>query len=90
MVLKTEPVDSDDEITEGIDSRFLISHLCDLVGKYMDEEQVQEVYQAYLFGHRERSNRQPEPAKYGIQEIRTPVKMTQATMRVPKRRASTD
>lgn len=50
MVLKTEPVDSDNEIAEGIDSRFLISHLCDLVGKYMDEEQVQEVYQAYLFG----------------------------------------
>ena len=37
-------------MAEGIDSRFLISHLCDLVGKYMDKEQVQEVYQAYLFG----------------------------------------
>jgi len=48
--LKTEPVVSDNGIAEGIDSRFLISDLCELVGNYMDKEQVQEVYQAYLFG----------------------------------------
>ncbi len=48
--MKTEPVGSDNKITEGLDSQFLISHLCDLVGKYMDKDQVQEVYQAYLFG----------------------------------------
>ena len=48
--MKSEPVASDNEITEGIDSRFLISDLCDLVAGYMDQEQVQEVYQAYLFG----------------------------------------
>ena len=46
----SEPVASDNEIAEGIDSRFLISDLCDLVGTYMEDEQVQEVYQAYLFG----------------------------------------
>ena len=49
-VLKSKPVANDNEITEGVDSRFLISDLCDLVGSYMDKEQVQEVYQAYLFG----------------------------------------
>ena len=48
--MKSEPVANDNEMTEGIDSRFLISDLCDLVGSYMDKEQVQEVYQAYLFG----------------------------------------
>ena len=30
--------------------RFLISDLCDLVGSYMNAEQVRQVYQAYLFG----------------------------------------
>ena len=30
--------------------RFLISDLCDLIAHYMDQEQVKEVYQAYLFG----------------------------------------
>ena len=30
--------------------RFLISDLCDLVGTYMNAEQVRQVYQAYLFG----------------------------------------
>ncbi|MDA3868854.1 MAG: HD domain-containing protein, partial [Gammaproteobacteria bacterium] len=46
----SEPVNGDNEIAEGIDSRFLISELCELVGSYMEAEQVQEVYQAYLFG----------------------------------------
>ncbi len=32
------------------DERFLISDLCDLVGEYMGQEQVKEVYRAYLFG----------------------------------------
>jgi len=30
--------------------RFLISDLCDLISQYMDQEQVKEVYRAYLFG----------------------------------------
>jgi len=30
--------------------RFLISDLCDLVATYMNEEQVREIYRAYLFG----------------------------------------
>ena len=30
--------------------RFLISDLCELVGTYMDQEQVKQVYDAYLFG----------------------------------------
>jgi guanosine-3',5'-bis(diphosphate) 3'-pyrophosphohydrolase len=32
------------------DERFLISDLCDLISQYMDQEQVKEVYRAYLFG----------------------------------------
>jgi guanosine-3',5'-bis(diphosphate) 3'-pyrophosphohydrolase len=48
--LKSEPVAGDNEVTAGIDSRFLISDLCELVGSYMNQEQVQQVYQAYLFG----------------------------------------
>ena len=36
-----------DEVTE---ERFLISDLCDLISQYMDQEQVKEVYRAYLFG----------------------------------------
>ncbi len=32
------------------DERFLISDLCDLIAQYMDQEQVKEVYRAYLFG----------------------------------------
>lgn len=32
------------------DERFLISDLCDLVAEYMNQEQVKEVYRAYLFG----------------------------------------
>lgn len=44
-----EKVISDNEIAESVDSRFLVSDLCELVGGYMDEEQVKEVYKAYLF-----------------------------------------
>ena len=36
------------ELTEN--GRFLISDLCDLIAQYMDQEQVKEVYRAYLFG----------------------------------------
>ncbi|VAW53789.1 Guanosine-3',5'-bis(diphosphate) 3'-pyrophosphohydrolase / GTP pyrophosphokinase, (p)ppGpp synthetase II [hydrothermal vent metagenome] len=36
-------------ITAGSE-RFLISDLCDLISQYMDEEQVKDVYHAYLFG----------------------------------------
>lgn len=32
------------------EERFLISDLCDLISLYMDQEQVKEVYRAYLFG----------------------------------------
>ncbi len=35
---------------ELTDERFLISDLCDLISQYMEQEQVKEVYQAYLFG----------------------------------------
>lgn len=34
----------------GESGRFLISDLCDLVGEYMDEDQVKEVHRAYLYG----------------------------------------
>ena len=37
----------DEALTE---ERFLISDLCDLIAEYMDQEQVKEVYRAYLFG----------------------------------------
>jgi GTP diphosphokinase / guanosine-3',5'-bis(diphosphate) 3'-diphosphatase len=40
-IAKAEPV---------VDERFLISDLCDLISQYMDQEQVKEVYRAYLFG----------------------------------------
>ncbi len=36
--------------TGKIDERFLISDLCDLVGTYMERDQVKDVYRAYLFG----------------------------------------
>ncbi|GMR00808.1 MAG: bifunctional GTP diphosphokinase/guanosine-3',5'-bis pyrophosphate 3'-pyrophosphohydrolase [Gammaproteobacteria bacterium] len=36
-----------EEVTE---ERFLISDLCDLISHYMDQQQVKEVYRAYLFG----------------------------------------
>jgi len=32
------------------EGRFLISDLCDLLSQYMDQENVKEVYRAYLFG----------------------------------------
>jgi RelA/SpoT family (p)ppGpp synthetase len=32
------------------EGRFLISDLCDLIAEYMEQEQVREVYRAYLFG----------------------------------------
>ena len=32
------------------EERFLISDLCDLIAGYMDQDQVKEVYRAYLFG----------------------------------------
>jgi RelA/SpoT family (p)ppGpp synthetase len=32
------------------EERFLISDLCDLISQYMDQDQVKEVYRAYLFG----------------------------------------
>ncbi len=32
------------------EERFLISDLCDLISQYMDQEQVKDVYRAYLFG----------------------------------------
>jgi len=38
------------ETDEVVDERFLISDLCDLLSEYMEQEQVKEVYRAYLFG----------------------------------------
>ena len=32
------------------ESRFLISDLCQMLESYLDKDQVQEVYRAYLFG----------------------------------------
>lgn len=46
----SEPVPTAEESVVEVNDRFLISDLCDLVSSYMDEEQVREVYQAYLFG----------------------------------------
>ena len=45
-----EPVTSTDNPVEQVDNRYLISDLCDLASSYMEEEQVKEVYRAYLFG----------------------------------------
>ncbi len=39
-----------DEVEPVTEERFLISDLCDLIAQYMDQEQVKEVYRAYLFG----------------------------------------
>ena len=47
---------NEDDISDVVSSeatseeRFLISDLCDLTSQYMDQEQVKEVYRAYLFG----------------------------------------
>lgn len=63
----SDHVASDTQITEGIDSRFLISDLCDLVREYMDADQVKEIYRAYLFGaqaHEGQSRVSGEPYIY--------------------------
>ena len=40
-----------EQLTSGDDgSRFLISDLCHMLESYLETEQVQEVYRAYLFG----------------------------------------
>ncbi|MCK4834072.1 MAG: HD domain-containing protein, partial [Gammaproteobacteria bacterium] len=39
-----------DKAEEVAEERFLISDLCDLISTYMDQQQVKEVYRAYLFG----------------------------------------
>lgn len=44
-----EVTTKDDAALEA-EERFLISDLCDLISQYMDQEQVKEVYRAYLFG----------------------------------------
>jgi RelA/SpoT family (p)ppGpp synthetase len=43
-------VSSQNEKGSETEERFLISDLCDLIAQYMDQEQVKEVYNAYLFG----------------------------------------
>ncbi len=43
-------VSSQNEVGPITEERFLISDLCDLIAQYMDQEQVKEVYNAYLFG----------------------------------------
>lgn len=46
----SEQVETDVVEDDKASDRFLISDLCDLVGTYMDEDQVKQVYDAYLFG----------------------------------------
>ena len=41
---------SQNEVGPVSEERFLISDLCDLISLYMNQEQVKEVYNAYLFG----------------------------------------
>ena len=43
-------VSAQDKSEAIAEERFLISDLCDLIAEYMDQEQVKEVYRAYLFG----------------------------------------
>ena len=43
-------VTTKNEVELKAEERFLISDLCDLISQYMDQEQVKEVYRAYLFG----------------------------------------
>ncbi len=43
-------ITSQDGVEPIIDERFLISDLCDLISQYMNQDQVKEVYRAYLFG----------------------------------------
>ena len=46
----SESVETEVVNDEKTSDRFLISDLCDLVGTYMSEDQVKQVYDAYLFG----------------------------------------
>ena len=43
-------VSKQNKVGSAENSRFLISDLCDLIAHYMNQEQVKEVYRAYLFG----------------------------------------
>jgi guanosine-3',5'-bis(diphosphate) 3'-pyrophosphohydrolase len=55
------------EVEQTAEERFLISDLCDLISQYMDQEQVKEVYRAYLFGaqaHEGQSRVSGEPYIY--------------------------
>jgi RelA/SpoT family (p)ppGpp synthetase len=46
----SDSVRSDPAAEDKAGERFLISDLCDLVGTYMEHDQVKDVYRAYLFG----------------------------------------
>ena len=46
----SEQATSKSDSETGHEDRFLISDLCNLVGTYMAQDQVKEVYRAYLFG----------------------------------------
>jgi RelA/SpoT family (p)ppGpp synthetase len=46
----SESVETEVVKDDKASDRFLISDLCDLVGTYMSEDQVKQVYDAYLFG----------------------------------------
>jgi RelA/SpoT family (p)ppGpp synthetase len=46
----SDSVRSDPVAEDKAGERFLISDLCDLVGTYMEHDQVKDVYRAYLFG----------------------------------------
>ena len=47
---KTHPMATRAEIISEDESRFLISDLCHMLEDYLEPDQVQEVYRAYLFG----------------------------------------
>ena len=50
MAINPEQTVTDVTDLYGDPSRFLISDLCSIVEDYMNEDQVREVYQAYLYG----------------------------------------
>jgi RelA/SpoT family (p)ppGpp synthetase len=46
----SDQIRSESAAADDAENRFLISDLCDLVGTYMEHDQVKDVYRAYLFG----------------------------------------
>jgi RelA/SpoT family (p)ppGpp synthetase len=50
MTEVTSQNEEETSVEKTSEERFLISDLCDLTSQYMDQEQVKEVYRAYIFG----------------------------------------